>query len=99
MAVVFSWVVGVPLGILSAPHRNTFLDLLSRGLSTFFLAVPSFWIGLLIVLFGIIWFSWRPPLSIVYFQDDPGRNMQMTLGPAFALGLGLAAGMARLTRS
>lgn len=99
MAVVFSWLIGVPLGILSATHRNGWLDLLSRGLSTFFLAVPPFWIGLVIVLVGVLWFTWRPPLSIVYLQDDPVRNLQMTAGPAFALGLGLSAGMARLTRS
>jgi peptide/nickel transport system permease protein len=99
MAVMFSWLVGVPLGVISATHRNGVLDLISRGLSTFFLAVPSFWIGVVIVLIGILWFTWRPPLSIVYFQDDPARNLQMTMGPAFALGLGLAAGMARLTRS
>jgi len=99
MAVALSWLVGVPLGVLSATHRNAVLDYLSRGMTTFFLAVPSFWIGLVIVLVGVLVFTWRPPLTIVYFQDDPGRNLQMTLGPAFALGIGLAAVMARLTRS
>jgi peptide/nickel transport system permease protein len=99
MAVAFSWLVGVPLGVISATHRNGFLDLISRGLTTIFLAVPAFWIGLVIVLIGVLVFTWRPPLSIVYLQDDPVRNLQMTLGPAFALGLGISAGMARLTRS
>ena len=99
MAVALSWLIGVPLGVLSATHRNALLDYLSRGMTTFFLAVPSFWIGLVIVLVGVLVFTWRPPLTIVYFQDDPGRNLQMTLGPAFALGIGLAAVMARLTRS
>jgi peptide/nickel transport system permease protein len=99
MAVLFSWLAGVPLGIVSATHRNGFADLLSRGLTTLFQAVPAFWIGLVIVLVGVLVFTWRPPLSIVYFWDDPGRNLQMTLGPSIALGLGLAAAMARLTRS
>ena len=99
MAVVWSWIVGVPLGILSATQRNSRLDGLSRGVTTFFQAVPSYWVGLIVVLVGIVWFSWRPPLSIVYFQDDPVRNLQMTLGPTFALGLGFAAVVARLTRS
>ena len=99
MAVAFSWLVGVPLGVLSATYRNTWVDYLARGTTTVFLAVPSFWIGLVIVLVGVLWFTWRPPLSIVYFTQDPVRNLQMTVGPAFALGLGLAAGMARLTRS
>src|SRR5579884_2339520 len=99
MAVVFSWLIGVPLGILSATNRNNRLDVVARSFVTLFQAVPSYWVGLVLVLVGIIWFSWRPPLSIVYFQDDPGRNLQMVLGPTFALGLGFAAVIARLTRS
>src|SRR5579884_4045981 len=99
LAVVWSWIIGVPFGILSATHRNSWLDGLSRGVTTLFQAVPSYWLGLVIVLVGIVWFSRRPPLSIVYFQDDPGRNLQMVLGPTFALGLGFAAVIARLTRS
>jgi peptide/nickel transport system permease protein len=99
MAVALSWLIGVPLGVLSAVRRNDAIDYLSRGMTTVFLAVPSFWIGLVIVLVGVLVFTWRPPLTIVYLHDDPGRNLQMTLGPAFALGIGLAAVMARLTRS
>jgi peptide/nickel transport system permease protein len=99
MAVGLAWVVGVPLGILSATHRNTWVDLFARGTSTLFQAIPGYWLGLVIVLLGVLWFSWRPPLSIVYFQDDPLRNLQMTLGPSSVLGLGLSAIIARLTRS
>ncbi|TAK20379.1 MAG: ABC transporter permease [Chloroflexota bacterium] len=99
MAIALSWIIGVPLGVISATNRNTATDYISRGLTTFFLAVPAFWIGLVIVLFGVLWFSWRPPLSIVYPWDDLGRNLQMTVGPAGVLGIGLAAVMARLTRS
>lgn len=99
MAVIFSWLVGVPLGVLSATKRNRGADYVSRGLTTVFLAVPSFWIALVIVLVGVLAFNWRPPLSIVYLWDDPMRNLQMTVGPSFAIGLGLAATMARLTRS
>lgn len=99
MAVVCSWLVGVPLGVISATNRNGVMDVISRGLTTFFLAVPAYWIGLVIVLVGVLAFTWRPPLTIVYLQDDPARNLQMTLGPACALGLGLAAATARLTRS
>ncbi|MBM4419884.1 MAG: ABC transporter permease [Chloroflexi bacterium] len=99
MAVFVSWVIGVPLGVISATNRNSVIDYLSRALTMFFLAVPAFWIGLVVVLVGVLVFTWRPPLSIVYFQDDPVRNLQMTLGPALALGIGLAAAMARLTRS
>jgi peptide/nickel transport system permease protein len=99
MAVIFSWLVGVPIGMLSAMWRNTSFDYLARVGITLFIAVPSFWIGLLTVLFTVLVFTWRPPLSIVQLWEDPLTNLSMTVLPAFALGLGLAAGQARMTRS
>jgi peptide/nickel transport system permease protein len=99
MAVALSWIIGIPVGIFSAVWRNSWLDYLTRVVVTFFMAVPSFWIGLLVVLAGVLLFTWRPPLTIVYLWDDPARNLQITLGPAMAMGLGLAAVTARFTRS
>jgi peptide/nickel transport system permease protein len=99
MAVVLSWLIGLPVGILSATARNSRLDYVVRSVVTLFMAVPGFWIGLVIVLVGVLVFTWRPPLTITYLWDDPGRNLQMTVGPALAIGIGLGAVMARMTRS
>ena len=99
MAVLFSWLIGVPIGMFSAIWRNSFFDYFSRIGITLFIAVPSFWIGLLIVLFTVLVFTWRPPLTIVQLWEDPWTNLSMTVLPALALGLGLAASQARMTRS
>lgn len=99
MAVLFSWLVGVPLGMLSAMWRNSLFDYFSRLGITIFIAVPSFWIGLLMILFTVLVLNWRPPLSIVQLWEDPVANLSMTVLPAFALGMGLAASQARMTRS
>lgn len=99
LAVVFSWLIGVPVGILSATHRNSWLDNIVRLFMTLFLAIPSFWIGLSAVLFFVLVFTWRPPLTITQFWEDPVKNLQMVIGPAIAIGLGIAAGLARMTRS
>jgi peptide/nickel transport system permease protein len=99
MAIVLSWVVGVPVGILSATRRNSWQDHVSRVTATLFLAIPSFWLGVVVVLVGVLYFSWRPPVEIAYLWTDPGRNLQMTVGPAVALGLGAAAYVARMARS
>jgi peptide/nickel transport system permease protein len=91
--------VGVPLGMFSAMWRNSFFDHLSRVTMTLFIAVPSFWIGLLIILASVLLFTWRPPLTIVQLWEDPVTNLSMTTLPALALGLGLAAANARMARS
>ena len=99
MAIALSWLIGVPVGLLSALKRNSPLEYGVRVLVTLFMAIPSFWIGLTVVLIGVLWFTWRPPLSIIYLWDDPAKNLQMTIGPAFALGIGLAAVNARMVRA
>ncbi len=99
MAIVLSWLIGLPVGILSAVKRNRWPDYVSRMFVIFFVAVPSFWVGLLIVLGGVLIFNCRPSLTIVYLWEDPRRNLEMTLGPAIVLGLGVAALTARMTRS
>ena len=99
LAVILSWLIGVPVGILSAAYRNSWLDNVVRVIMTLCLAVPSFWIGLSIVLTLVLVFTWRPPLTIVQPWEDPVKNLQIVIGPAIALGLGLAASLARMTRS
>lgn len=99
LAVVLSWLIGVPAGIFSAVRRNSWLDYLVRLGTTMFLAIPAFWVGLVMVLFFVLVFTWRPPLVIVQLWERPLVNLQMVVGPAIALGLGLAASTARMTRS
>lgn len=99
LAVIFSWLIGVPIGMISAMWRNSRLDYVARLGITVFIAMPSYWLGLLIVLFTVLVYSWRPPLSIIQFWEDPIGNLQITLLPAFALGAGLAAVTARMARS
>ena len=99
MAVVLSWVIGLPVGLIGAVWRNSRTDYASRFVVTLFMAIPSFWVALMIVLSLVLTLMWRPPLTIAYLWDDPVRNLQMTTGPALALGLALAAMMARITRS
>jgi peptide/nickel transport system permease protein len=99
MAIILSWVIGLPVGLVGALWRNSLTDYASRLVVTFFMAIPSFWVGLMIVLSLVLAFTWRPPLTIVYLWDDPIRNLQMTAGPALVLGVALAAMMARITRS
>ncbi len=99
MAIVISWIIGLPVGILSAVRRNGWPDYVSRVFVIFFVAVPAFWLGLLIVLAEVLIFNWRASLTIIYLWEDPWRNLQITFGPAIVLGLGVAALTARMTRS
>ncbi len=98
-AVIISWAVGLPVGVIGAMWRNSAADYASRFTVTFFLAAPSFWLGLGFILVTVMFFTWRPPITLVQIWDDPWRNLQMTLPPAIAVGLGMAAIIARMSRA
>ena len=99
ISVVLSWLVGIPVAIISALKPNTLADSAARFLSILFLAVPGFWIGMLIVLALLFWFGYRSPMAGVGFFTDPLGNLQIVIGPAIVLGLGQAAYIARMGRS
>jgi peptide/nickel transport system permease protein len=99
ISVVLSWLVGIPVAIISALKPNTAADSVVRFVSILFIAVPGFWVGMLIVLALLFWFGYRAPMAGVGFFTDPVGNLQLVIGPAIVLGLGQAAYIARMGRS
>ncbi len=99
LALLISWLVGLPVGILSAFKPNSIPDGLARALSILFIAIPGFWLSMLIVLALLFWFGYKSPFVIVHFWEDPWQNFQMVIGPAVVLGLAQGAYIARMSRS
>lgn len=99
LSVVISWVVGIPVAIVSALRPNSVADGVVRVVSIFFLAVPGFWLGMLIVLGMLFAFGYRAPLTGADLFENPWTTMQIIAGPALVLGLGQAAYIARMARS
>jgi len=99
ISLVLSWVVGIPVAIVSALKPNSISDNIVRFLSILFLAVPGFWLGMLIVLALLFWFGYRAPMAGASLFADPITNLQLVIGPGIVLGLGQAAYIARMARS
>ena len=91
ISVVLSWIVGIPVAIVSALRPNSIADNISRFVSILFLAVPGFWVAMLIVLASLFWFGYRVPLAGASLFEDPWRNLQIVIGPGIVLGLGQGA--------
>jgi peptide/nickel transport system permease protein len=99
VAVAISWLVGLPVGILSAFRPNSARDTVARFFAILFIAIPGFWLGMLIVLLLLFGFGYKAPLLVVHLWQDPWLNLQIVLGPAIVLGLGQGAYIARMSRS
>jgi peptide/nickel transport system permease protein len=90
-AALIGLVIALPMGVISAVHRNSPIDLLSSTLATLGTAMPSFWLGLMFVLL----FSVQLRLLPVFGALEPAAIIM----PAATLGIGMAARLSRLTRS
>jgi peptide/nickel transport system permease protein len=99
LSVLLSWILGLPVGIISAIRPNSVMDNTARFFSILFLAVPGFWLGILIVLASLFWFGYKAPLIGVSLWADPWTNFQLIIGPAVVLAVGQAAYIARMARS
>ena len=99
LALVMAFVVAVPLGIISAVKQDTKIDYASRIFALIGIAMPSFWIGILVVYALAYWTGWLPPLEYAAIWDDPWLNMQQMFFPALALAFHDMAFTARVTRS
>jgi peptide/nickel transport system permease protein len=99
LSLIVSWLVGLPVGILSAFKPNSMPDAVARALSVTFIAIPGFWLGMLIVLALLFWFGYKAPIVIVHVWDNPWQNLQIVVGPAMVLGLAQGAYIARMSRS
>src|SRR5262249_59697428 len=71
LALIVSWLVGLPAGIVSATRPNGWLDSLARSVSVLFIAIPGFWLGLLTVLALLFWFGYKAPIGIVQRWGKP----------------------------
>ncbi len=99
LAIALAWLIGIPVGVISAMRRESMIDNTLRVLVTLFMAIPSFWLGLTMILFTVLLFNWRPSITIVQLWEDPATNLSMVLGPTVAMGVGIGAIIARMMRS
>jgi peptide/nickel transport system permease protein len=99
MAAIISVLIAIPLGTISALFRDTWVDYLVRIFTIAGLAVPSFWLGMIIILMLLTAFQWSPPVTYTPFAQDPLGNMSQLIWPALAVGYRYAAVVARMVRS
>ena len=99
MATVLAILISIPLGTLSALYKDTWIDHVVRVISIAGLAVPSFWLGMIIILVLLSYFHWHPPIMFTPFFENPRENLAQLIWPALAVGYRYSAMATRMTRS
>ena len=105
IATIVGVVIAIPLGTISAIKQNTWIDYVVRSFSIAGIAMPSFWLGIIIILGLLIstqhFFGepWMPPIEYTPIWVDPGQNLLQLIWPAIATGYRYSAVATRMTRS
>ena len=97
--IAMAFVMAVPLGIISAVKQDTWPDYISRIVSLVGIALPTFWLSILMVYFLAYTFNWLPPLGYATLWEDPWLNLEQLFFPALAIAFHDLAFTARVTRS
>ena len=105
MATFVAVIISIPLGVISAVKQDTWIDYVVRSFSILGIAIPSFWLGIMIILGLLImtqaWFGepWMPPIEYVSPFEDLGGNLAQLIWPSVATGYRYSAVATRMTRS
>jgi peptide/nickel transport system permease protein len=99
MATAVATLLAIPLGIVAALRQDTWIDYAVRVFSIAGLAIPSFWLGILIILGLLVVFRWLPPMVYTPPWVDPWQNLAQLIWPAAAVGYRYSAVATRMTRS
>jgi peptide/nickel transport system permease protein len=99
LATAVAVLIAIPLGILAAMRQDTWIDYVVRVVSIGGLAIPSFWAGILVILFLVVVFGWGPPLVYTPPWKDVWGNFQQMVWPVLTVGYRYAAVTTRMTRS
>jgi peptide/nickel transport system permease protein len=99
LATIVSVLLAIPLGMIAAVRQDSWVDYVIRVASIGGQAIPSFWVGILVILALVIYFGWGPPLEFTPPWVDPWANFQQLVWPVLTVGYRYAAVTTRMTRS
>ena len=98
-SMVLSILIGFPIGILAAVRQNSRLDAVVTGLSSVGLALPSFWLGILLIITFSVRFRWLPPSGVGDPDQGSWYNLRYLVMPVVTIAASNLAVFARFVRS
>ena len=99
MAIGIGLLIALPVGIYSAIRQNTAADYAGRTAAIIGLAMPNFWLGIMVMLYPSLWWGWSPPMKMIRFTEDPLGSLGVFIIPSLILGTAMSAATMRMTRT
>jgi peptide/nickel transport system permease protein len=99
IALLSGLLIGIPIGVLSALKQDSIPDYFSRSIAIIGISVPSYWLGILLIVYPSIWFRWEWPRGNPSLLHDPATNLKAYLVPGLILGFASSANLMRFLRT
>lgn len=99
MAMFWAMLIGIPVGILAAVRKGTWVDYIASVFALSGVSIPNFWLGILLIFFISVKMQWLPASGYVPPQEDLVQSLRTMLMPSIVLGTALAGQLMRHTRS
>lgn len=91
--------ISIPIGIYSATRQDTVGDYIARSFAILLIAVPSFWVGTIVIVFPAVWWKWSPPMIYTPLFQGPLENLKQVIIPAVILGMAMSGTTMRMMRT
>ena len=99
LGVMIGLLISFPIGIYSAIRQDSAADYIGRSFAIAMIAIPSFWLGTMVVVFPSIWWRWSPPIFYIPFTEDPMGNLAQFALPGVILGMSMCGLNMRMIRT
>ncbi len=99
LAMIFSLIIALPIGVLSAIRQDSIADYAARTFAIGLIAIPNFFFAIMLLLFLARRFHWVPPPTYTGITEDPIANLQIMILPSLVLGAALSGSVMRFTRT
>ena len=99
MALIIAMLISFPVAIYSAVRQDSVADYVFRSIAILFISLPSFWVGIMVIVFPSIWWGWSPPILNIPLLEDPWGNLKQYIIPAVIMGMAINGVNMRLMRT
>ena len=99
LSMLLAVAIGIPAGIMAAKFRNTWIDFATSFFSMFSMAIPFFWLGVLLIVVFAVHLRLLPPSGYVSLLENPIQNFRLMIMPAMTIGMSFAGLVMRQTRT
>jgi peptide/nickel transport system permease protein len=99
LALVIAQLLALPIGAISALRQDTWIDYVGRSLAILMIAIPTFWLGSMVIVFPSLWWGYMPPIMYVTITENFADNIEMLLIPSIIMGMSMGGMTMRMMRT